>query len=86
MEHELKTWPAFFEEIASGRKTFEVRQDDRGFSVGDILVLREWEPTGEQYTGREVRKVVTYILRAGGPIHALRPTWCVMALGVAHDA
>lgn len=37
--HELKTDPAPFEAIVAGNKTFEIRRNDRGFAVGDILVL-----------------------------------------------
>ena len=42
--HELKTWPEFFKAIKSGAKTCEIREDDRGFSVGDVLKLREFVP------------------------------------------
>lgn len=61
-EHELKTWPDYFNALLDGRKRFEYRRDDRGFKVGDTLHLREWEPTFENYTGREMRVRVTYIL------------------------
>ena len=43
-EHILKCWPNAFDAVASGAKTFEWRKDDRGFEVGDILVLRKWNP------------------------------------------
>lgn len=49
--HDLKTWPHQFRELRSGRKTAEFRKNDRGFCVGDYLVLREWIPTTERYTG-----------------------------------
>ena len=39
--HELKTWPQFFDSIVDGTKTFELRKDDRGFEVGDAVLLRE---------------------------------------------
>ena len=51
MEHRLKIMPEFFRAVTDGRKTFELRKDDRGFSVGDHLVLAEWD--GEDFTGRE---------------------------------
>lgn len=44
MIHELKTWPEFFDAVERGDKTFEVRLDDRGFQVGDELVLMRWQP------------------------------------------
>lgn len=43
--HELKCWPSQFDAIERGDKTFEVRRnDDRDFAVGDVLVLRKWDP------------------------------------------
>jgi hypothetical protein len=60
--HELKTWPDYYAHLVDGTKTFEYRRDDRGFKVGDVLYLREWEPTFERYTGREMHRRVTYLL------------------------
>lgn len=45
--HELKTWPEPYAATVSGAKTFEIRKDDRGFRVNDILRLREWVPCDE---------------------------------------
>jgi uncharacterized protein YqfB (UPF0267 family) len=59
--HELKCWPEFFKPILTGEKTFELRDDDRGFRAGDILHLREWTK-GDGYTGREIKVEVTYLL------------------------
>jgi hypothetical protein len=54
--HDLKSWPEFFGPVLEGRKTFELRKNDRNFMVGDILWLREWEPRTAKYSGREIRK------------------------------
>lgn len=43
MKHELKTWPQYFCRVADGSKTFEVRENDRGFQPGDTVVLKEWD-------------------------------------------
>lgn len=62
--HELKIEPKWFELVASGKKKFEIRYDDRGFKVGDALLLREYDPrkkNDERYTGREYRAVIEYI-------------------------
>lgn len=61
--HDLKSWPEYFAAIADGTKTFEVRKDDRGFTVGDHIRLREWDPVSEDYTGREVERRITYAFR-----------------------
>lgn len=43
--HELKIWPEHFETVISGQKTVELqREDNCHFEVGDVLVLREWDP------------------------------------------
>ena len=42
--HYLKTWPAYYDSVASGEKTFEIRQNDRGFQVGDVVVLQRTLP------------------------------------------
>jgi hypothetical protein len=62
--HELKCWPVYFQDVRSGRKNFEVRENDRGFRVGDVLRLREWDPS-RGYSGEEERRVVTYVLESG---------------------
>ncbi|MGN6438518.1 MAG: DUF3850 domain-containing protein [Agriterribacter sp.] len=65
MTHKLKTWPKFFFEIMEGRKSFEVRKNDRGFKVGDFLMLEEWNPVTQKYTGFFEVKEVTFILDGG---------------------
>jgi len=39
MKHHLKIKQAYLYHILEGRKTFEVRKNDRDFQVGDILVF-----------------------------------------------
>lgn len=63
--HDLKTWPQYFQAIIDGFKTFEIRKDDRGFQVGDELLLREYKPDKQQYTGRQVLVSITYLTRGG---------------------
>lgn len=61
--HSLKCWPKYFEAVISGAKTFELRLDDRGFKVGDNILLREWDPDMQHYTGGEVDLRITYVMR-----------------------
>ena len=60
-EHDLKIWPEYFDAVVSGQKTFEFSRDARDFETGDGLVLREWDPKTEEYTGREKTATVGYI-------------------------
>lgn len=78
--HELRCWVEYFEAVWDGRKTFEVRYDDRGFQTGDSVALREWDQKGEcacdryhgrtcgRYTGREIVATISYMLASSpGP-------------------
>lgn len=59
----LKVWSEYFEAILDGRKKFEVRLGDINCGVGDTLLLREWDPKTGQYTGREIKKKISYIFK-----------------------
>lgn len=63
--HELKIWKEYFEEVFMGRKTFEVRKNDRNFQKGDILILKEWDNEKQEYTGRQMARGISYILNGG---------------------
>ena len=77
--HYLKTWPEYFQAILDGHKTFDVRkEDDKGFEIGDILYLKEYLPESEAYTGRHLRRYVSYVLR--GPAFGIEENTVVMAL------
>lgn len=78
-EHELKTWPEFFEWVRIGAKRFEIRKDDRGYKRGDVLLLREWEPLKGQYTGRSLRVIVAMVLQGIG-LSGLQPGYVVMGI------
>lgn len=73
--HELKVWPEPFRSLMAGRKKHEIRKFDRDFEVGDLLILKEWDPTPvtspevpigtRGYTGEEVKVRVSYITPPG---------------------
>ena len=65
MIHELKILNEFFGDVLRGKKTFEVRTNDRNFNVGDYLALNEIDMTDAanwRYTGRCCVVYVDYIL------------------------
>lgn len=63
---EKKTWPKYFEKILSGEKKFELRLADFDIEKGDTLVLREYNPETNDYTGREIEKQVGFVLKTKG--------------------
>ena len=62
MIHELKTVQPWFDDVVSGRKSFEVRKADRPFKVGDLLALNEYNATTKSYTGASCLVYIDYIL------------------------
>ncbi|MFS0784759.1 ASCH/PUA domain-containing protein [Bacillus sp. 1P06AnD] len=59
--HRLKTWPEYFLAVCKQQKQFEIRENDRDFKVGDILMLQEYDPNNKEFTGRVVDRKITYI-------------------------
>lgn len=60
--HIRKCVQPFYNEVACGRKKWELRNEDEGlFRVGDYLVLREWD--GKRYTGEWLEVKITFVLR-----------------------
>ena len=86
MNHELKTDPEPFNDIIEGRKTFEIRWNDRNFQVGDRLILRQTKHTAIEmlegapliYTGAFWSVDVIGILH--GPAYGIDKGYCVMSL------
>ena len=88
-DHILKTWSNAWRAVESGVKSFEYRRDDRGFKVGDVLVLRQWDPAKRQCNLRplsgstalsdyiDLRVRVTFILRG---LHGVPDGYCVMSI------
>lgn len=77
MVHKLKILPEYFEAVVAGRKTFEIRKNDRDYKVGDWLELNEWTPEGG-YTGASTTRYVSYILYNWE--NAMHEDYCIMAL------
>lgn len=60
-QHQLKTWPEYFEAVIEGRKTFEIRANDRNFKRGDFVELQEWCPDSKKYSGRSLTVEIKYV-------------------------
>lgn len=61
--HELKTHPEHYGPVTTGEKKVELRIDDRDFETGDVLVLREYDPEANDYTGNVALRRITHVTR-----------------------
>ena len=64
--HELKIKQNYCNDIRENNKSFEIRKNDRGFQVGDILHLKVIDEVTEEYTGFDMFVEVMYIHRGFG--------------------
>ena len=43
MDHYIKINPYAYEDVLDGRKTFEIRFNDRGYQRGDTVIFMPWD-------------------------------------------
>ncbi len=76
--HQLKAWPEPFQAIIDGNKRHEIRKADRDYKTGDVLLLREYRPDDDTYTGRLAVVIVKYLTVGGS--WGLPDGMCVMSI------
>jgi hypothetical protein len=69
--HELKTIDPYFQALLDGDKTYEFRRKDRPYEVGDRLVLKEYDPITDTYSGREVVRYISRVDSLEGDLNWL---------------
>lgn len=63
--HFIKSHLENYRDITSGKRLFDVRNDDRGYEVNDYVVFREFNPERNAYTGRWMECLITRIADSG---------------------
>lgn len=91
--HVLNTLPHYYDAVASGAKTFEIRRNDRGFQTGDVIELvrmrNETDRNAKSFDRSRIRKRITYMF-AGDPalgldLGGIRGGYVVLGLGDVDD-
>lgn len=78
MIHALKQLPEYYSDVLSGRKSFEIRKNDRPYKEGDLLALNEYD-TENGYSGRSCLVYIDYVLnnseycKEGFVVMAIKP-------------
>lgn len=75
--HELKLAAMYFKDVATGKKCFELRKNDRGFKTGDALRLNEYADGKE--TGRHIEADIVYMLE---DYNGLQEGYCILGIKV----
>lgn len=84
--HELKSWPRFFRPIVAGERTHELRRNDRDYQVGDRVLLREYDPDSQRYTGSFCEAAITSMTSRDVPCavsdEGLNRDFCILSVRV----
>ena len=75
--HSIRLAARYFNDVASGKKPFELRKNDRGYKVGDTLELLEFEDG--RNTGGIIQAEVTYLLEG---YTGLEDGYCILGIRV----
>lgn len=75
--HELKCWPQYFDAVWDNKKKFEIRINDRDFKVGDILILKKYDPEKEEYLPQSIETTISYVLE--GPSFGLAKGFAIIS-------
>jgi len=82
--HDVKSWPEFFSAIEAGHRHHELRRNDRGYAVGDRMILREFDPQTNNYTGRELWVKITSMTSSAQKCavsdEGLHDDFCIMSV------
>jgi hypothetical protein len=83
--HELKIADKFYHAVWSGKKTFEVRKDDRNFQVGDHIVFKLCHFSFDQlhlpiWEIARGEWIIIYKLSAADFPDGIKDEYCVLAI------
>ena len=81
--HELKVHPQFWQATKRCEMPFQIRRNDRAFKVGDICVLREYDPKfGYVDRNESVAFPITFVLHHEDFPNGLQPGFVALGFGV----
>ena len=76
-QHELKIVASYYEDVISGKKSFELRKNDRGYKQGDSLKMLEFKDG--KHTGRTIDADIIYMLE---DYTGLTEGYCILGIRV----
>ena len=79
--HRIKLDVAYYDEVIGGRKTFEVRKNDRDYQVGDLIqfIPADHGITLPDHGGEKPIFIITYILSSSDFV-GITPDYVVFSI------
>ena len=75
--HQIRLASTFYDDVAAGRKTFELRKNDRDYRTGQGLELMEFHEG--RHTGRVIHADIVYMLE---DFTGLQEGYCILGIAV----
>ncbi|WP_312497147.1 DUF3850 domain-containing protein, partial [Anaerosporobacter sp.] len=72
-EHDIKLAAMYFDDVQSGKKSFELIKNDRHYKVGDLLNMHEYSD-GKQ-TERSIKAEIVYMIE---DYNGLEEGYCIL--------
>lgn len=81
IDFEIKIWQEYLPSVIYGRKTFEVRLDDRNYTSGQVIKMNGYDKKKNELTGYFVVIKVKDVLKDA--VHfGIMPGFCVFSIEV----
>lgn len=81
--HELKIKHEYLVEVTMGRKTFELRKNDRDYQVGDLIrfidIKQDSKGDCDIYINKDTLYKITYVLK-DVPEYGLDKDYCILGI------
>ena len=74
-QHDIKINPYAYEQVRCGNKTFEIRNNDRGYQKGDTVVMRCYDNNCYDTEKPKITATISYVTN-----FAQKENWCVFGL------
>ncbi len=75
--HQIRLAAMYYDDVASGKKSFELCKNDRGYKVGDTLEMQEFKDG--RFIGRIIRAKIVYMLEE---YTGLEEGYCILGIEV----
>lgn len=75
MKHIIKINPYAHGAVLNGTKTFEIRNNDRGYQKGDQVTMKCWDNNCYDTSKHDIHAIISYV-----STYNQKDGWCVFGL------
>lgn len=77
--HIKKLTQPYFDDVWYDKKKFELRKNDCDYTVGDFIVLKEYDQETISYSGRKIEAIINYLLK---DYPGIENGYCILGISI----